>query len=110
MDEPLPPNKTRIVNLDVLRGFFVSLALLQHFAYYWNIWFIDHFKSNNELISIYFQQLMGTNSKNRKQTSEKFLKRLRLLKMKGNFLTGNHLKKIFQFSELLVPVGLVNPV
>lgn len=55
MDDPLPPQPTRIVNLDVMRGFFVSLALLQHFAYYWNIWFIDHFKDAGFGIYSFYQ-------------------------------------------------------
>jgi hypothetical protein len=59
MDDPLPPKKTRIVNLDVMRGFFVSLALLQHFAYYWNIWFIDHFKDAGMGIFSYYKDQIG---------------------------------------------------
>jgi hypothetical protein len=61
MDDPLPPKKTRNVNLDVLRGFFVSLALLQHFAYYWNIWFIDHFKDHDRGVFSFYNDLVGKN-------------------------------------------------
>lgn len=33
----------RIVNLDFLRGFFIILALEQHFTYYINMWYVEYF-------------------------------------------------------------------
>ncbi len=36
--------KTRIQCLDLLRGFFVFLALWQHFSYYLNFWYINYYQ------------------------------------------------------------------
>lgn len=58
MDDALSYKSKRNTNLDVLRGFFVGLALLQHFAYYWNIWFLYHFKDKGlGVFSFYNEQI-----------------------------------------------------
>lgn len=44
---------SRIVNLDFLRGFFVILALHQHFTYYMNMWYVDFFRDTIALSSTY---------------------------------------------------------
>lgn len=44
---------SRIVNLDFLRGFFVILALHQHFTYYMNMWYVDFFRDTIALKSTY---------------------------------------------------------
>lgn len=44
---------TRIVNLDFLRGFFILLALQQHFTYYINMWYVDYFRDTMALTSTY---------------------------------------------------------
>lgn len=43
----------RIVNLDFLRGFFVVLAMLEHYSYYANRWYLDYFKEFNALKTVY---------------------------------------------------------
>jgi hypothetical protein len=37
---------SRIINFDILRGFFIFLAFWQHFSYYLNVWYIYYFKEN----------------------------------------------------------------
>jgi hypothetical protein len=44
---------SRIQNFDILRGFFIFLALWQHFSYYLNVWYIDFFKENAVLDKSY---------------------------------------------------------
>ena len=44
---------SRIINLDFLRGFFIILALAQHFAYYINMWYVEYFKDTIALRSTY---------------------------------------------------------
>ena len=46
-------SKTRIVNLDFLRGLFVILALDQHFTYYINMWYVEYFRDVMALTSTY---------------------------------------------------------
>ncbi len=46
-------NKTRLVNLDFLRGLFVILALDQHFTYYINMWYVSYFRDVMALTSTY---------------------------------------------------------
>ena len=43
----------RITNLDFLRGFFIILALDQHFTYYVNMWYIEYFRDAIALTSTY---------------------------------------------------------
>jgi hypothetical protein len=43
----------RIVNLDFLRGFFIILALYQHFSYYINVWYVDYFRDAIALTTTY---------------------------------------------------------
>lgn len=43
----------RIINLDFLRGFFILLALQQHFTYYINMWYVDYFRDTMALTSTY---------------------------------------------------------
>ena len=45
--------RERIVNLDFLRGFFIILALNQHFAYYLNMWYVEYFRDSLALSSTY---------------------------------------------------------
>lgn len=45
--------KTRIVNLDFLRGLFIILALDQHFTYYINMWYVEYFRDAIALTSTY---------------------------------------------------------
>jgi len=45
--------ENRIVNFDFLRGFFVVLALLEHYSYYANRWYLDYFKEFNALKTVY---------------------------------------------------------
>lgn len=53
---------SRIVNLDFLRGFFVILALHQHFTYYMNMWYVDFFRDSIALSSTYaiHAKMIGT--------------------------------------------------
>ncbi len=44
---------SRITNLDFLRGFFILLALQQHFTYYINMWYVDYFRDTMALTSTY---------------------------------------------------------
>ena len=44
---------SRIVNLDFLRGFFVILALQQHFTYYMNMWYVEFFRDSIALRTTY---------------------------------------------------------
>jgi hypothetical protein len=46
-------SKTRIVNLDFLRGLFIILALDQHFTYYINMWYVEYFRDSMALTSTY---------------------------------------------------------
>lgn len=46
-------SSTRIVNLDFLRGFFIILALDQHFTYYINMWYVEFFRDSIALTSTY---------------------------------------------------------
>jgi hypothetical protein len=48
-----PPKAERLVNLDFLRGFFVCLALLQHFTYYFNVWYKYYFNMREARIDLY---------------------------------------------------------
>lgn len=43
----------RVVNLDFLRGFFVVLAIMEHYSYYANRWYLDYFKEFNALKTVY---------------------------------------------------------
>lgn len=43
----------RLVNLDFLRGFFIILALNQHFAYYLNMWYVEYFRDSVALSTTY---------------------------------------------------------
>lgn len=45
--------KSRIVNLDFLRGFFIILAMDQHFTYYINMWYVEYFRDAIALTSTY---------------------------------------------------------
>ncbi len=47
----------RLTNLDFLRGFFVLLALDQHFSYYLNVWYVDYFRDAMALKSTYANHL-----------------------------------------------------
>lgn len=44
---------SRIVNLDFLRGFFVILAMDQHFTYYINMWYVEYFRDSSALTTTY---------------------------------------------------------
>lgn len=44
---------SRIVNFDLLRGFFIFLALWQHFAYYLNVWYVEYFREHGVLEKSY---------------------------------------------------------
>jgi hypothetical protein len=44
---------SRIVNLDFLRGFFIILAMDQHFTYYINMWYVEYFRDASALTSTY---------------------------------------------------------
>lgn len=46
-------SKTRIVNLDFLRGLFIILALDQHFTYYINMWYVQYFRDAIALTTTY---------------------------------------------------------
>lgn len=46
-------SKSRIVNLDFLRGLFIILALDQHFTYYINMWYVEYFRDAIALTSTY---------------------------------------------------------
>lgn len=54
-------NKERIIWFDVFRGFFIFLALWQHYGYYLNYWYIEYFKEFNLLGSVhqFHKQFMG---------------------------------------------------
>jgi hypothetical protein len=45
--------RTRLVNLDFLRGLFIILALEQHFTYYINMWYVEYFRDAMALTSTY---------------------------------------------------------
>ena len=45
--------RSRIVNLDFLRGIFIILALDQHFTYYINMWYVEYFKDSLALKTTY---------------------------------------------------------
>ncbi len=45
--------RPRIVNLDFLRGFFIILALDQHFSYYINVWYVDYFHDAMAITNTY---------------------------------------------------------
>lgn len=45
--------RSRLVNLDFLRGLFIILALNQHFMYYINMWYMDYFHDAMALTSTY---------------------------------------------------------
>lgn len=50
----------RLNNLDFLRGFFVVLALLEHYNYYLNKWYVDYFKEFSAVkttYSVHYQML-----------------------------------------------------
>lgn len=59
-DTLLDPEQ-RLENFDFLRGVFIFLALYQHFTVYLNYWFVDYFKEEAFLESLYsvFQGYMG---------------------------------------------------
>jgi hypothetical protein len=44
----------RIHNFDLLRGFFIFLALWQHFSFYLNIWYVSFFRDMAVLNQTYF--------------------------------------------------------
>ncbi len=44
---------SRLVNMDFLRGFFVCLALLQHFTYYFNVWYKYYFNMREATLELY---------------------------------------------------------
>lgn len=46
-------SRSRLVNLDFLRGLFIILALDQHFTYYINMWYVDYFRDTMALIPNY---------------------------------------------------------
>lgn len=46
-------SRSRLVNLDFLRGLFIILALDQHFTYYINMWYVDYFRDSMALTSNY---------------------------------------------------------
>lgn len=46
-------SKSRIVNLDFLRGLFIILALDQHFTYYINMWYVEYFRDAMALNTTY---------------------------------------------------------
>jgi hypothetical protein len=54
---------TRIVNFDLLRGFFIFLALWQHFGQYLNIWYVDFFREAGVLEKNYLshKHMLGYN-------------------------------------------------
>ncbi|MCO4794113.1 MAG: hypothetical protein KC493_10390 [Bacteriovoracaceae bacterium] len=54
---------SRIENFDLLRGFFIFLALWQHFAYYLNIWYVDYFHESGVLEKNYMshKHMIGYN-------------------------------------------------
>jgi hypothetical protein len=43
----------RLHNLDFLRGYFILLALYQHFCFYTNLWFTNYFDEMNLLNTVY---------------------------------------------------------
>jgi hypothetical protein len=47
-------NKERLLYLDVLRGFFVFLALSQHYSGYINYWMVYYFRESRETIEHYY--------------------------------------------------------
>jgi hypothetical protein len=47
-------NKERIIHLDLLRGFFVFLALSQHYSGYINYWMVYYFRETRETIENYY--------------------------------------------------------
>ena len=51
-------NKERNIYFDVLRGFFIFLALWQHYAYFLNVYFIDYFRES-ELIGFLYKNFEG---------------------------------------------------
>jgi hypothetical protein len=59
----LRQDDSRIVNFDLLRGFFIFLALWQHFAYYLNIWYAEYFREMGVLEKNYLshKHMIGFN-------------------------------------------------
>ena len=47
-------NKERNIYFDILRGFFIFLALWQHYAYFLNVYFIDYFRES-EIVSLFYK-------------------------------------------------------
>jgi len=47
-------NKERNIYFDVLRGFFIFLALWQHYAYFLNVYFIDYFRES-EIVGLFYK-------------------------------------------------------
>lgn len=59
MDEALDKLQTlragaRITHFDLLRGFFVLLALYQHYGGYFNYWMVYYFRESAETIALYY--------------------------------------------------------
>lgn len=54
-------NKERLLWFDIVRGFCLFLALLQHYSFYLNYWFVHFFKETELLDSFYkiYDPLMG---------------------------------------------------
>jgi hypothetical protein len=52
-DASAAPATSRLVNMDFLRGFFVCLALLQHFTYYFNVWYKYYFNMREATLELY---------------------------------------------------------
>ncbi len=50
-------NFKRLDNLDFLRGFFVVLALLQHYNYYLNHWYTEYFKEFFAAKTVYYSHV-----------------------------------------------------
>lgn len=51
-------NKERIIHLDVLRGFFVFLALYQHYCGFLNYWMVYYFRETRETIEQYYPNFL----------------------------------------------------
>ncbi len=48
----------RIHHFDLLRGFFILLALYQHYTGYFNHWFVSYFKESGEALSLYYESFV----------------------------------------------------
>lgn len=63
LNEPYDNKFDRIHNFDLLRGFFIFLALWQHFSFYLNVWYIYYFRDTAVLNQTYFvhKYMIGVN-------------------------------------------------